>query len=475
MPAIDFSVVKSYDIRGIYGEQLDAKFAYLFGRALPLVVPGRKVAVGRDCRLGSPELYAAVATGLREAGLTVEGLGLCPTELVYFASGRGRELGVMVTASHNPPEYCGFKIVGPGAAPVSGDTGLRAACELMAEMEDEPPAVFRPPGATVDLARDYLDFALALAGEPEAAGMQVVVDASNGVAGPFWEPLARYLGVDLRRLNWEPDGRFPGHPPDPSKSENLAQAIRATESTGADLGLVHDGDADRVVAILPEGRTMTGGETICLIAERLAQTHADPVFGLSQTVSRGAFDFFESRGLNVVMLPVGHSKIKRIMRDDPRILFAGEDASHYYYRDFYCCDSSLLTVLHLLHLTTSGGLAEAVRVASGGWLRAGTEPAFRFERRDEALAACRDAALTALEAYGTPQEMSCEVEGAVRRRCAASDIAGVDSVRADYEDWWFCVRPSGTEPVVRLTVEGLNREAVEARTAELSRLIEQHA
>ena len=477
MAEIDLSVVKSYDIRGVYPQQLDARFAYLLGRALPAVLPVDRVALGHDARTSSPELYLAMAAGFASGGVEVGRMGLCPTEFVYYALGSGHafDLGVMITASHNPPEYNGFKVVSSGAEPVTGATGLRAACELMVGMSAV--AAESAPDGPPDVApsADYLQFAFRLAGKPEVKGARVVVDAGNGVGGLLWELLAEPLGVDVIRLNFEPDGRFPAHPPDPSRRENLQELVRRVTDEGADIGFCYDGDADRVVAVLPDGHLVDGSEMIVCLTESLFGADAGgraPVFGVAQSTCRKALDHFRSKGLDPVLTPVGHSKIKQLMRSEPEMVFAGEDAGHYYYRDFFCSDSALITTLHLLHLVSDGRLTPLIAGLPGPWFRPQSEPGFRFDDGGHATDVCRRVALAALKKGGCPAEITCEREGRIARRCTRSDVEQAEGVRVDYEDWWFCVRPSGTEPIARLSLEARRERALAKRTQWLSGLFE---
>jgi len=476
--AIDRSVFKSYDIRGTYPNQLDESFAYLLGRSLPAVFGARCVALGHDARLSSPSLYAALCTGLRDAGAQVKGIGLCATELVYFVMGSaqgsgpsplraeaarrgpaGLDLGVMITASHNPPEYNGFKVVKAGGEPISATSGLGAICERMEATPAAVPASCAAPDKVLFVEDDYLDFALNLVGVPDAKGLRIAVDAGSGVAGLLWRGLSFRLGVEPVGLNLKPDGRFPAHHPDPSRRENLDQLVAVVEEEGLDLGFAYDGDADRVVVVQEGGHVVDGSEMIVCIAGRLLQRDSSLLFGVGQTTSRKALDYFRKRSVAPVVVPVGHAKIKAFMRSTPQMAFAGEDAGHYYYRDFFCCDSSLITTLHLLHLAATGGLASLVRSLPGPWLRPEKEPTFGFSRQSRALEACRQVALIMLERHPEPLEVTCEEHGSILRNCSATDIEQCDGVRVDYAAWWFCVRPSGTEPLARL--------AIEARTPEL--------
>lgn len=483
MAQVDRRVFKSYDIRGTYPDQLDERFSYLLGRALASVLGARRVAAGHDSRLSSPSLYAALAAGLRDAKADMGGMGLCATELVYYVMGSAAErhpggpkaasgafdLGVMVTASHNPPEYNGFKVVRAGGEPVSGAGGLDEVRRAMEAMDVGAMAGAAPP-KTVAAEEEYLDFALRLVGTPQAQCLRIAVDAGNGVGGLLWEGLSCRLGVEPVRLNFEPDGRFPAHHPDPSHRQNLEQLIGAVRACRLDLGFCYDGDADRVVVALPDGHVVDGSEMIACIAERLLSRRPSPAFGVGQTTSRRALDHFRRRGVEPTIVPVGHAKIKRIMRADPEMAFAGEDAGHYYYRDFFCCDSSLITTLHVLHLAAEGRLEALVRSLPGPWVRPADGPAFAFANQAHALQVCRAVSLRILERCGAPLEMTCEREGRVVRHCTPADVEACEGVRADYADWWFCVRPSGTEPIARLALEGRSAGLLEERQRELSAL-----
>jgi phosphomannomutase len=469
---IDCSVVKSYDIRGTYPRQLDERFAYLLGRALLRVLPARRVAVGRDCRLSSPALAAALAAGLRDEGAQVGSLGLCPTELVYYVAGarKGFDLGVMVTASHNPPEYNGFKVVKVGGEPVTGATGLREACRLMEEMTLEAPDRVEPLQADVAASDDYAAFALDMVGVSEAGGLRVVVDPGNGVGGLLWDLVTERLGLEPVRMNFEPDGSFPAHHPDPSRLQNLEPMIERVRREGADLGFAYDGDADRVVVVLGDGHVVDGSEMTACIAMRLLEQEPTAPFGVAQTTSRKVLDFFAARGIEPVWTPVGHSKIKNVLRARPDMVFAGEDAGHYYYRDFFCCDSSLLTTLHVLHLASDSSLRKLVGSFARPWHRPAKEPSFAFSDQGTAMDVCRRAALAALEWHGEPTEITCEKDAALLRHCGRQDVEECDGVRVDYADWWFCVRPSGTEPIARLALEARTEAMLAERTEELSAL-----
>jgi phosphomannomutase len=468
---IDTSVINPCDIRGVYPDPLSARFAWLLGRSAACVLGCRRVVVGRDGRHGGVDLAAALVAGLTAEGVEVQFLGLCTSEHVYYAAGEeGIDAGFMVTASHNPAEYNGFKIVLGTGEPVTAQNGMDAIARRMCEADADIPAVPplpREPGSVV--ADSYLEFALDLVGQPDVRGVQVVVDAGNGVASLLWDGLADALGLRLHRLNWQPDGDFPSHGPDPTKPENLTEAVQAVVARGADIGFVHDGDADRVVTVLRDGHVMGGAETIACLA-RHQPIPPGGLFGVVQTVSRRTLEFLAGCGVEPMLLPVGHSKVSALMHADPRIAFAGEDSGHYYYRDFHCCDSALITILHMLHLLAGGALEATVQSMPGGWVQDARPPRFPAANREIALGMCRRVAEAMLIREPDCTEIICEADSRILRGCTPEDIAASDGVRVDYADWWFCVRPSGTEAVARLTVEARSQEQVSARTAELSQM-----
>jgi phosphomannomutase len=321
---------------------------------------------------------------------------------------------------------------------------------------------------------DYLAFALASAGAPEAQQVRVVADAGNGVGGLLWDPLAAQLGLESVRMNFEPDGRFPSHHPDPSRGENLQPLVERVVADGADVGLCYDGDADRVVAVLSDGHVVDGSEMIvCIVESAFGQSGgACPLFGVAQSTCRKALDYFGARGVEPVMTPVGHAKIKRVMRATPEMVFAGEDAGHYYYRDFFCSDSALITTLHVLRLAAAGRLRDLVDALPGPWYRPGREPSFAFADQSAAVAVCRRVAAEALQQGPHTLEITCERDGHILRRRSPSDVADAEGIRVDYTDWWFCVRPSGTEPIARLSLEARREDLLAHQTARLSGLFE---
>jgi len=476
MAPFDQRVFKANDIRGAYPDELDESFAFLLGRSLGEELRVGRAAVGWDARLSSPSLGGALAAGLRAAGAQVGALGLCPIELLYhvMGSGRGFDLGVMVTASHNPPRFNGFKVVGAGAAPLTERRGLDRVRRRISVAAAPLHPRCEPPEKSVFAESDYARFAATATGAEGLGALKVVVDPGNGVGGLLWRWAGEVCAVRPIEMNFEPDGRFPAHHPNPALLENLLPLRERVLAEGADLGLAHDGDADRTVAVLGDGHVLDGGETAAALCERMFGRAPAGRIALSMTVSRRVLDHFRARGVEPLLVPVGHAKAKRAMRDDPSIAFAGEQSGHYFYREFHCSESSLITSLHLLNLSAAGRLRPFVAGLPGPWLAPDREPTFPLADRAEALAACRRVARAAVDAFPEPDEITCEIDWQVRRRCRPRDIDGSEGVRVDYPDWWFCIRPSGTEPLIRLSLESRTAERLEEKLSALRGLVSRH-
>lgn len=468
----DQRVFKANDIRGTYPEQLTAELAFLLGKALAEVMGAKRAAVGYDCRASSPALCSGLTAGLEASGAKTTVLGLCPAEILYYVMGSRDEfdLGAIVTASHNPPQFNGFKIVARGADPITEFNGLGALREWMSSAAAPGEPVFELPAKSFFAEKAYMEYATSAVGLPDAGAIKVVADPGNGMAGLLWEELTAATGIKPIRMNFEPDGSFPAHEPNPSKLENLLPLRDRVVAEGADIGFAYDGDADRAVAVLGNGHIMQGGEMIAAIVEHLFAGSPPGRVAVNLVTSRKLLDFFRARGSEPVMAAVGHTKVKRLMRSDPTILFAGEQSGHYFYREFFCCESALMTTLHLLHLAAAGRLQSLMESLPGPWLMPAKEPSFNFADRDEAVAACRAAASEGLKMFPDPLEITCEAGWQAKRDCSSADIKEADGIRVDYHDWWFCVRPSETEPLVRLTLEARTQTALQEKQAVLSKL-----
>lgn len=467
----DHQIVKANDIRGRYPDAIDENFAFMLGRGLVTALQAQNVLLGRDCRLSSPALSAAVSAGVGSRGGTVDFAGLCPSELLYYLMGtrEAYDLAVMVTASHNPGEYNGFKLIGPGGKPL---TSADALSELQTWLEGAKPAgcpnVDEPePG--IDPKEEYIHYVLQDFDETaDISDLKVVVDPGNGTGGILWEELSEAIGLDPVKMNFIPDGQFPAHMPNPARLCNIEPLKSRVQEENADVGFAYDGDADRTVAVLPNGHVVDGSEMIVTLFSDLTEETEAPRPAVSMTTSRKVLDFLHDRGIEPLMVPVGHAKIKRIMRDRSDIDFGGEESGHYFYRRFFCCESSMITTLHLLHQVAEGRLAGLLDKLPGPWERPDPEPDFPFSDTSTALEACRRAARQTLKTYPDPQEIMCEDEWTIMRNCTAEDIDCASGVRLDYGNWWVALRPSGTEPLARLAGEGRNRRDIEQKCETIS-------
>ncbi len=470
-------IFKAYDIRGIYGEQIDADLAERIGQAFARVlselagkpVSALTVSLGHDMRLSSPELAAHYRDGLLEAGANVLDAGEVGSEMLYFLVG-SRELdgGLMCTASHNPKAYTGAKLVREGALPLSGDSGIqdvRSAVEADYAAHPEGPTRTqegqRGQCEKIDVYEDFRASILRFI-DPgvirprNGRRLKVVVDGGNGMAGPMIGPLLDRLDLDLIKSYWTPDGNFPDHEPNPLLAENRRLIVEQVTASGADLGIAWDGDADRCFFIDETGSFVDGDFMTALLAESLlhkARTGAEGELGSPEAVlydvraSWAVPDTVRKAGGIPYVNRVGHAFFKTRMRAEGS-LFGGEVSGHYYFRDFYCADSGTIPALLVLELVSREG-----------------------KTLSELLAPFR-------ERYFISGEVNSEVSDPLAKM---EEIAAhfsdarqdrLDGISIEYEDWHFNVRPSNTEPLLRLCLESLiSREDMRARRDEVLALI----
>lgn len=448
------SIFKAYDIRGLYGDEMDEKTAEQIGRAFVLTLadiagkePGDlRIGLGRDMRLTAPAMAAAYLKGMTSEGAHVIDAGEVATEMLYFLVG-SRELdgGAMCTASHNPKAYTGVKLVSAGALPLSGDAGIGDIRQLVEAGMDEAPG--GGSSEEVDLWDEYRASAEAFIDPAKIKPMKIVVDGGNGMAGPMVGPILKKLGMDLVELYFTPNGEFPGHEPNPLLPENRELIINEVRKEGADLGIAWDGDSDRCFFVDGEGR-FCDGDFICALLARQALA-ADPGATIlyDPRSSRAVPDLVEAEGGTSELSRVGHAFFKKRMREEGAA-FGGEVSGHYYFRDFYCADSGTLPALYLLQALSEDGrsLAETMEEFHSKYFISGeinSEVADQQAKMDEIEAMHPDAEITHL-----------------------------DGVSIDYDDWHFNVRPSNTEPLLRLNLESLvSREDMETKRDEILAVI----
>jgi phosphomannomutase len=451
---LDPEIFKAYDIRGLYGSQIDGDLAEQIGRAFARVLGDRagkpttqlRVAVGHDMRLSAPELTARYRDGLLAEGVHVLDAGQVATEIVYFLVG-SRELdgGLICTASHNPKAYTGAKLVREGAIALSGDTGIG---EVRAMIEAGLPA---PPGGgtaePVDCGEEFRSAALSFIDADAVGGLKVVLDGGNGMAGPTVGPILERFELDLIPLCWIPDGNFPGHEPNPLLPENREFIIAAVRESGADLGIAFDGDADRCFFIDETGEFIAGDFITALLAGSLLRIHPGEAILYDVRASRAVADTVEAAGGIAYRNRVGHAFFKQRMRDEGS-LFGGEVSGHYYFRDFYCADSGTIPALLMLELCSREGQPVSALLAP-----------YR-------------------ERYFISGEINSEVADPGAKLAALAEHYAdalqdtLDGISIDYDDWHFNVRSSNTEPLLRLCLESLvSQEDMERRRDEVLALI----
>jgi phosphomannomutase len=462
-------IFKAYDIRGLYGEQIDGDLAERIGRAFAQVlsqlagkpVPQLRVGLGHDMRITAPELAARYREGMLGAGANVIDAGMVGSEMLYYLVG-SRELdgGLMCTASHNPKAYTGAKLVREGALALSGDSGIQDVRRMVeAELETGAPGGTASPRGTLEEIDLYGDFQAAAMRfiDPDAVRsarpLKVVLDGGNGMAGPMVGPLLESLDLELIESYWTPDGNFPDHEPNPMLPENRQFIIEKVRETGADLGIAWDGDADRCFFIDDTGEFVAGDFLSALLAESLLKKAPGPGEAILYDVraSRAVPDTVERAGGVPYVNRVGHAFFKTRMRAEGS-LFGGEVSGHYYFRDFYCADSGTIPALLMLELLSAEGRSLS-----------------------ELLRPYRDRYFISGEINSEVSDPARKVEE-IAERYADARQSRLDGISIDYEDWHFNVRPSNTEPLLRLCLESLvSRQDMERRRDEVLALIRSSA
>ena len=432
---LDPAVFKAYDIRGLYGEQMDEDGAERVGRAFIAVTGARRVAVGHDVRLSSPGISAAFIRGALSAGADVTALGLAATEMVYFAVDEGGyDAGAAITASHNPPAYTGAKMVTGGALPLSGDTGISEIGRLALAGEPAPAAA--PGSESVDdsLLDRFVDRCMQFVDPTAITGLKVVLDAANGMAGVYLPPVLERIDIDAVPCFLDPDGRFPHHEPNPLLEENRAFIERAVVENGADVGIAWDGDADRCFFIDEKGGFVAGDFLTALLARHILGRVGPSTVVYDLRASWAVRDAIIDAGGTPDEFRVGHAFIKRRMREVDAV-FAGEVSGHYYFRDFSYADSGLIPALMVLEILATSD-----------------------QPLSEMVAALRARYHISGEINSTVDDPGAALER-LRARYADGAQAEVDGLSVAYDDWHFNVRPSNTEPLLRLNLESLVSEA----------------
>jgi phosphomannomutase len=453
---VDASIFKAYDVRGTYPDQMDEALAYRIGRGFARVlsdlqdtpVSELRVAVGRDMRLSAPSMAAEYARGIADEGADVLDVGMVGTEMLYWTVG-SHELdgGLMCTASHNPAKYTGAKLVKRGALALSGDSGIGELRDIVTAGEPGPPAGRPGEITTEDVAEPFREAVLGYIDPERITPQKVMLDGGNGMAGPMLGPILDRFPLDQEPAYWKPDGEFPDHEPNPLLEENRRFIIDKVKETGADLGIAWDGDADRCFFIDDTARFVDGDFLTALLAESILRKEPGATILYDVRASRAVRDVVERAGGTAEVNRVGHAFFKTRMRETGAA-FGGEVSGHYYFRDFYCADSGTIPALLVLELVSTEGrrLSELLEPLRSGYFISGE---INSEVEDQ---------------EGKMNELA--------ERYSDGELSWLDGASVDYDDWHFNVRPSNTEPLLRLNLESLvSREHMEEKRDEVLGLI----
>jgi len=442
----DPSIFKAYDIRGTVPDQLNPDLAYKIGYALAGVLKAKSIAVGYDMRLSSDELFESLARGINDNGVDVIDLGRISTDALYFAVGKfGYDGGIMITASHNPKEYNGFKVCRKNAEPLSGQDGLNQVSRFIA---DNTPTTKSPnPGIIVrkNILEDYAAHCLSFIDSSKIRPFTIVIDAGNGMAGETTPPVLEKLPITVHRLFFDLDGTFPNHPASPIELENLRDLQAKIAETKADFGVAFDGDADRMFLVDRDGRQVGGDMVTALVAKSLLQKHPGETILYNLICSHAVPELVARMGGKPIRTRVGHALIKPLMKKHNSI-FGGEHSGHFYFRDNWFADSGLIAFLVCLELLSieNRPLHEMITEI---------DPYVRSGEINSRVESIKDKIEEVAEAYK---------DGKQDRE---------DGLTVEFDKFWFNLRPSNTEPLLRLNIEADTPELLEEQKEKLLNLI----
>src|SRR5919199_4481671 len=448
---IDESIFKAYDIRGIYPDTLDEDVVQKIGRAYVnyLNLSGSRVVVGRDMRLSGETLEEAFIRGVTEAGADILDIGLVSTDALYFAVGHLEESGGgMITGSHNPKEYNGFKLCREDAIALSGEQGIGQIRDLIVSGKLPQPAEYAGSVEEGDITEDYTEHCLSFINTQDLRPLKIVVDAGNGMAGKMLPPIFEKLPFECVPMYFELDGSFPNHAPNPIEPENMKELQERVVAEGADFGVAFDGDADRCFIVDEKGVTISGDILAALVAKNILEKEPGATILYSAVCSKAFPELVEREGGRAIRTKAGHSIIKPQMREH-NAAFGGEHSGHFYFRDNYFADSGIIAMLIVAELVArqKGPLSDLL-VPIDSYVRSGE---INLEVAEQ------EATLQKVEEHYDQRD--------------DPKIDHLDGLTVDYGSWWFNLRLSNTEPLLRLNVEAGDRETMERERDELLNLI----
>ena len=443
----------AYDIRGIYNVDFDKEVAYKVGYFLPELLSADKVLVGRDARVSSPEIHEYLLKGITDAGADVYDAGLCTTPMVYFGTAfYGFKASVQITASHNPAEYNGMKVSRENALPVGYDTGLGQIKEWIESGRECPVADKKGQVHQIDVSKDYLPFLLKYKGD--WSGLKIAMDVSNGMASLFVRDI---FGDQPTYIYEDMDGRFPNHEPNPLVQANVEDLKKLVAQTKADIGIIFDGDADRVMFVDENSRFISPDLMIAVLGHYFLEERGEKGY-VHQDIrsSKAVGEYLAPMGGVMNTWRVGRAYAALKLRELDGV-FGGELAGHYYFRDFYYSDSGLLAAILITNVVAkmkAQGVSLSQMIAKIEKYQNSGEINFKIERKKEAMDAVRD--------YFMNSEK-------------ATAYMDFDGYRVEFPDWWFNIRPSNTEPYLRFLCEATSKELLDEKVAKVREIVSQFA
>jgi phosphomannomutase len=444
--AVDASIFKAYDIRGVFPGQLNGEIAYKVGFSLAAYLKPKSIAVGRDMRVSSGELFEELSRGIKDLGVDVIDLGLISTDALYFAVGKyGYDGGVMITASHNPKQYNGFKICRNNAEPLSGQMGLNQILKSIQENNLPPVSPSKGVTARRDISEAYAQHCLSFIDTSVIKPFKIVIDAGNGMAGATLPPVLDKLPIDVDRLYFELDGTFPNHPASPIELENLVDLQKQISESKADFGVAFDGDADRMFLVDKFGKQIGGDMVTALVSKSLLKKHPGETILYNLICSKAVAELVTRLGGKAIRTRVGHALIKPLMKQHNAI-FGGEHSGHFYFRDNWFADSGLIAFLVCLELMSAEGreLHELVKEI---------DPYVRSGEINSRVNSIKDKIEQVARAFGDGEQ------------------DWIDGLTVQYDDFWFNLRPSNTEPLLRLNVEAAGQDLLDQKVKQLLSII----
>jgi phosphomannomutase len=444
-------VFKAYDIRGTVPDQLDAAMCQAIGRAMARFAQAPEILMARDMRESGVELSKAFSDGVRAEGVNVTDLGMASTDFLYFAAGRLDAPGAMFTASHNPAQYNGIKLCLSGARPIGRDTGLGEIEEVAESLLGQPLGELTGTWQERNLLDDWAEHVISFVDRASLRPLKVVADTANGMGGLVVPTVFSRLPFSVDILFPELDGTFPNHPADPIQPENLVDLKAAVLAQGADIGLAFDGDADRVFLVDERAEPVSGSLTTALVAASMLKKYPGETILYNLICSHVVPEVVTELGGTPIRTRVGHSIIKQVMAETNAV-FGGEHSGHYYYRDNFRADSGIITALLVLELLSLS---------------------------DKPLSEL----LLPFRRYSDSGEINTEVKSpvatvdaiAAHEEAAGASVDRLDGLTVDHGDWWYNLRPSNTEPLLRLNVEAKTDELCAGHVADVQELIATYA